>query len=381
MERTRKLQFGINPIIVKELRSRMRGVRAFATLTGILLMLSVVSFLLFRMVLAGAQYSNTPISPMIGQTLFSGLVFLLLLMVCGITPAVTASALSGEHEKLTYEMLMSTPLRPVSILWGKLVSALSYIFLLLFAAIPLSSLVFLFGGVSLRDMAKALVMLITVAIMFGVIGLFFSTLFGRTGRATVVSYLVVLGMLFGPMFLAFAVGIWRQAEPPRWLLIPSPLTALFSAISGSITGGDMYGGGSIFSQFFYMFGGGSWGSIQPLSQTGIPRPIYHYSLPLYGAITLILYMLSTILVLPTRRWRTSWKHIVLGVLLFILYAGLVVLVFWSSTGRYENFSIFSNPTPMPGMPIEGVRDFMQVAPPQPAIDVPMEPTPTPLPPP
>jgi ABC-2 type transport system permease protein len=374
MVRTRKFQLGVNPIIVKELRSRMRGVRAFATLTGILLLLSVISYLLFRIVIAGAQYSNTPVSPLIGQTLFAGLSFLLLMMVCGITPAVTASALSGEQEKLTYEMLMSTPLRPASILWGKLVSALSYIFLLLFAAIPLSSLVFLFGGVALRDMAKSLILLVAVAVMFGVVGLFFSALMGRTGRATVASYLVVLAMLFGPTFVAFAVQIWTQAEAPRWILVSSPLTALFSAISPSIMGGDMYGGNPFLS-FYYMFGG-VWGGFSPVSSVGIPRPLYHYSLPLYGGITLVLYMLATILVLPVRRWRVSWKRWLLGLLLVVLYSGLVFLFFWRTSGTYGSYSIFARPTPAPVMP-GGVMIEERAFP---AVDLPagVEPTAAPI---
>ena len=98
-------------------------------------------------------------------------------MVCAVTPAVTAGAISGEKEKLTYEMLHGHPaLSPASILWGKLISALSYVFLLLFAAVPLASLVFIFGGVAPRDMLKALVVLVVLAVSLGVLGLFMSAL-------------------------------------------------------------------------------------------------------------------------------------------------------------------------------------------------------------
>ena len=111
-----RLRLGINPIIVKELRSRMRGARAFAVLTGTLLLLATVSYALYRIVLAATRYSSSPLSPQIGQSLFAGLAFLELMMVCFVTPAVTAGAISSEQEKLTYEMLLATPMRPASIL-------------------------------------------------------------------------------------------------------------------------------------------------------------------------------------------------------------------------------------------------------------------------
>ncbi|MEJ2555948.1 MAG: ABC transporter permease subunit, partial [Anaerolineae bacterium] len=221
----------VNPLIVKELRSRMRGARAFATLTGVLLLLGAVSYALYRVLLSTMRYSGGPLSPQIGQALFTTLAFLELIMVCAITPAVTAGAISGEQEKLTYEMLLATPLRPASILWGKLVSALSYVFLLIFAAVPMASLVFIFGGVTPRDMIKALVILVIVAVTLGVLGLFMSAWLRRTGRATVLSYLVVLALLIGPLLVYVLVGIMRQAEPPRWILVPNPMSALFSAMT------------------------------------------------------------------------------------------------------------------------------------------------------
>jgi len=345
------LALGINPIIVKELRSRMREARAFVTLTGVLLILGVVSYLIYRMVLATTSYSPTPVSPQIGQTLFLALAFLELLMVCFIAPAVTAGAISGEQEKLTYEMLAATPLRPASILWGKLVSALSYVFLLIFAAIPMASLIFIFGGVSLRDMVKALIILIAVAVTFGVFGLFMSALFRRTARATVLTYLIVGLLLFGTIFLYTALGVIRQAEPPRWILVPNPVSALVSALSPSVALE-----GSPISSFWYWgmnFGGGvrMLGGAT-ISQTGIPRPIYHYSLPLYGGLTLVLYLLSTRLVRTTRRWHINWKDAVIVLALFGLFGGAVALAFTGTAGRYEDVSIFQAPTPFPGMMME-----------------------------
>lgn len=334
-----KLRFNANPIIIKELRSRMRGGRAFVTLTIILLALGIISYLLYRIVMAQLQYTMLPASPQIGQALFTGLAFFVLMIVCAVTPAVTASAISSEKEKLTYEMLVATPLQPASLLWGKLISAMSYVFILIFAAIPLFSLVFTFGGVTVRDMLKAVMILLIVAAMLGVIGLFFSALLGRSGRATVVSYITLVVMLFLPYFVYMARSILTQTQPPRELLVLSPITTLFSAMAPSLS--SQYP-----MSWFWMFGGFGPDMIMgtaPVSVLGIPRPLYHYSLPIYGFIAVVLYLLTMRLVRPSRRWKLGVKELAFGALTLVGYVAVVAGFFYLTAGRYEN----ANPTQQP----------------------------------
>ncbi len=341
----------VNPVIVKELRSRMRGPRAFIILTVCLTLMGLISYALYQITLVTSSWSYSPLSPQVGQTLFISLALLEMMMVLILTPALTAGAISSEHEKLTYEMLLTTPLSPPRILWGKLVSALSYIFLLIFSAIPLASLVFIYGGVSLRDMLKAFVVVLVTAVMIGTIGIFMSTWLKRSGRSTIFSYLVVLALGIAPTFIYGLVAIIRQAEPPRWILVPSPISALMSAIAGSTTLGQssisMLGGVSMILS----------GNVNVISMTSIPRPLYHYSLPLYGLLTLVLYMLSARLIRPARRWRVKTRDILVSLLLLVAFLGIWALAFGLTSDRYENYSIFIAPTPVPvmSMPVSRIE--------------------------
>lgn len=332
----------LNPIIVKELRSRMRGGRAFATVTGALAGLAVCSYGLYRMTLASTQYSTTPLSPQIGQVLFFGLAFIELIVAAAIVPSVTAGAISGEREKETYEMLLATPLHPASILWGKLVAALGYVFLILFAAVPMASIVYVFGGVSLRDMAKTLMMLLVVTLMFGVIGLFFSTLFGRSGRATAMAYLASLGVMFAPVLAAVAAGVMRQNDPPRWMLVFSPISAVGSAMAPSVNPNNISG-------LFWMLGSPIYWLMgaPPVSADSIPRPLYHYSLPIYLGVTLILYGVASRLVRPARRWRLEWTEIVVSVVLLVGLMGSAAVGYFATANRYENLILPTEATPTP----------------------------------
>ena len=264
-----------------------------------------------------------------------------LALISALAPSITATAISGEQEKQTYEMLMATPLHPLQILWGKLFSALSFVFILIFAAIPMASLVFIFGGVTLRDMLKTLLVLLVIAVMFGVIGLFMSALFGRSGRAVALTYVVVFLLIFGPVIGGLFTGMLRQGEPPRWIMAPGPISALTSAMSPSVNVQNL-------TNLFWMLGSTYWifGST-PISMDSIPRPLYHYSLPLYGLITLILYLLATRLVLPTRRWRIQWSEALIGSILVLGYAGLVAVGYYTTANRYENVQIVQETSPAP----------------------------------
>jgi ABC-2 type transport system permease protein len=336
------LRLAVNPIAVKELRSRMRGIRAFAVLTGTLLLLATVSYVLYRAVLAATQYAARPAGAEIGQTLFVGLAVVELSIVCLVTPALTCGAISGEQERLTYEMLLATPLRPASIVWGKLVSALGYVLLLILAAVPMAGLVFVYGGVAPVQMLRTLVILVAIAITLGVSGIFASAWLRNTMRATVVSYLVVLGLCVAPLLVNLARSAFTQGLVPRWLLVPSPLSALFSALSIASPYGKEV---TPLSELALRLSGAVGVRPARASLPYIPRPIYHYTLALYGALSPVLYLLATRLVRPFRRWHIRWREL-LGALILILALGAAVAVpFALTASHYERIRV--EPTPIP----------------------------------
>src|SRR5690606_2792836 len=52
-------------------------------------------------------------------------------------PTFAAGAISGEKERKTYEMLLASPLRPWSIVLGKLVASLAHLVALIVASLPI----------------------------------------------------------------------------------------------------------------------------------------------------------------------------------------------------------------------------------------------------
>jgi ABC-type transport system involved in multi-copper enzyme maturation permease subunit len=341
----KQLTFNPNPILVKELRSRMRGWRAFAMLTTYLVFLALFTYGLYQMILISSPYTGgIPLSPFMGQALYAAIVNLSMFFVAFLTPALTASAISSEHEKLTLEMLQATPLAAHTILFGKLVSTAGYIFLLLFAAIPLVSLVFIFGGVTPVDLLLAALVIWTTAMTFGMIGLFFSAWRKRTIQAIVLSYLVILLMIAGSYAVYIFWGIMTRNFPPRFILVANPFSALASVLAS-----DGYQAGV--SSFFALLAG--WG---PMLINGDPaqivelRPLWHYTLAFYLALSTGLYLLATRFIKPVRPWRIGWRDVALVALIAGLYGVVGATVFFKEIqGTIYPASPISTPTPVPSI--------------------------------
>jgi ABC-2 type transport system permease protein len=162
-----------NPVLVKELRGRMRGARAFVLITIYLLILSGVTLLLYA-ALAGSAASDLNAGRQIGRGLFLLIAAVALIEVCVITPSLTAGSIAGEKEHQTYDLLIASLLSPWQIVWGKLASALAFALLMVLAVVPVMSLAFLFGGVTIRTFVLALIISLSL-VVFG----FYTSLAGE----------------------------------------------------------------------------------------------------------------------------------------------------------------------------------------------------------
>ncbi|RMF53691.1 MAG: hypothetical protein D6749_01555 [Chloroflexota bacterium] len=194
-----------NPVVVKELRGRMRGVRAFAVLSVYLLLMVAFALLLYVIATASQDISGFTSGGQIGRTLFTGIIGIQLFLVTFIAPSFTASAISGERERQTYDLLKTTLLPARTLVLGKLFSALSYVFLLLIAAVPLQSIAFLFGGVSEIEVVLSFVILAVTAVTLGAMGLYFSASQARTLSANITTYAVTIFITIGLPMAIFIV--------------------------------------------------------------------------------------------------------------------------------------------------------------------------------
>lgn len=205
-----------NPVMLKEIRTRMRGGRSFLVVSIHLLVLGlalVVAYLVFRSSLSTT--SNLEERRIFGKIIFGMMVWLELVMVSFTAPALTSGAIASERERQTLDLLRVTLITPARLIAGKFFSGLVFIFLLLFSSLPLQSLSFIIGGVLPAEIVIAVIILGVTAVAFCAAGVYFSSLFSRVLFATVLSYAFAIFLVFGlPMIFIFILTLFGTALGP-----------------------------------------------------------------------------------------------------------------------------------------------------------------------
>lgn len=216
-----------NPVLVKEIKLRFRSVKSFTGLFFYLLIMGVFVFGFINLTssLSGAGF----FSPDESFLLFTMLSYIQLGLILFITPGLTAGTISSEREKQTLNILLTTAQSSFQIIFGKLLSSISFLLLLLVSGLPIYSMVFLYGGVSPGQIAVIFLFYLLTLLAIGSLGVMYSTLTRRT--------IVSMISTYGTMIFLTAV------------------TGFFLVLSISISAASMGMGLSPFSYF--------WASINP----------------------------------------------------------------------------------------------------------------------
>jgi ABC-2 type transport system permease protein len=205
-----------NPVIAKELKSRMRGRQGFILIGSYITLISIFIVLIYLLLAVDGSISNGDPSFLqtVGKVIFSTVVLLELLILGFIGPALTSGAISSERERKTIDLLRTSLLSARALVFGKLSSAVVFLLLLILTAIPVQSLAFFLGGVGMAEMAVSTLMLVITAIFFCTLGLFFSSFSQRTIISTVFSYASILISLIVFVFLLFFINILSSSTYP-----------------------------------------------------------------------------------------------------------------------------------------------------------------------
>ena len=208
------LFYKINPIISREMRSRMRGRRAFIVLTVHALLLSLLAGIIYISLYFdyvtrsyssfNSSYSAIPsaeFGPVFGKALFIGTVMLLFAIFSFVAPAFGAGAIAGERERQTYDTLLLTSLRAGQIVWGKIGAIFVLMVLFIVLSFPIQSIAFIFGGVAIAELFIATLGLLVTVLAFSAIGLYISSLVRTTTIAVSISYGIIIPIVYGIPFL------------------------------------------------------------------------------------------------------------------------------------------------------------------------------------
>ena len=285
-------------VLTKELRTRMRGRRAAVVITVYLLLLSSVA----GMMLYGQQWElqsglSLGAAPSVGLQLFVALSLFQLFLVVFIVPGLTGAAIAGERDRQTLDLMLSTQVSSLWIVLGKLLASLSYVFLLMLAALPLFSLVFLFGGVSPGQVVLAFAISLVSALTLGAIGVCISVLIRRGQMATVLSYAVAFLLIVGTSMLSVFIGIASNSSVDISHVVVAPLVLNPLAALASATAAHLFLDVPLL------------GTSQYTTSSGHELSLWHFSLIVDAGLILMSLLLASTFLRPRslrfRRLRRS----------------------------------------------------------------------------
>lgn len=208
--------FQNNPVLHRELMLNLRTNRSFLMLLLFQCVLAAVIYLAWpeqtRLDLSEKSQANRELVDFFFLSQF--------VIASLLAPSFAASTISGEKERLTYEMLLASPLPPIGVVWGKLWASVTHLILMMIASLPIVMLLLPLGGVSPLEVLGGYFGMMSCVIVFSVISMFCSSIFSRTSSALVTSYIIILPLLL------IAGGMWFGLRNQSALRLQLILTVL-----------------------------------------------------------------------------------------------------------------------------------------------------------
>lgn len=230
-------------MIRKELIVNVRGIRIVILMVIFNCVLALIGLISFNQVISDAKYYGKIDYDLIVQ-LYVWLIAFESILLAFIVPALAAGSISGERERQTLDILLSSSLSTWSIVSGKLISCILSVVLLIVSSIPALSLIYVFGGVGFREMLQTVFFLIYLAFCAGCVGIFCSSVFKKTTSATVSSYGMLLLIGLGTVILYFIMEMIQSAkgnydtEAYMMILLVNPAFTMVYVLMRQIGGAD-----------------------------------------------------------------------------------------------------------------------------------------------
>lgn len=203
-----KKKMRMNPIMKKEMMVGSRSIKMSLAIMGINGFLALIVLLVMG--------SNSVMGGMTGYD-YSALSYLFPVLGCVecgllslIIPIITSGSISGERERQTLDIMLTTPVSPFSIALGKLGSAMMVVMMYMVTSIPVMAIAFVLGGMSWWALLGLFGMLLYLGIYVGSVGVFCSSVVKKSVMATILTITIGVGIIIGT-FIVLYISIAMKA--------------------------------------------------------------------------------------------------------------------------------------------------------------------------
>ena len=192
------------PIFDKELRVSSRRRRNYWLRVGYITLLGIFLSIFWAEEVGRYRDDSRAASRMAqaGLTMTSFIVWFQFIACQLLAIVMLSTAISGEVYHRTLGVLMTTPINSLQIVFGKLLSKLWQLILLLAISLPLLAIIRVFGGIPWGFVIQALAVTLCATVFVGALSLFYS-IYLRRSYVVIIVALITLGVLyfFIPLFL------------------------------------------------------------------------------------------------------------------------------------------------------------------------------------
>lgn len=231
-------RFVNNPIIRRELVTQLRRPSSFLQLFFFVGAASICMVYIWYVIFNSSSRINFNEE---GRNSFYFMTGFLSMLVMLLIPIFSATQINLERERDTWDLLIASPISLAGILWGKFLSSILFVWLLLSALIPVYSLSMTLGGVSPEEVVFVAALLTECMAIVALLGLICSIRYKKPMNAVISAYVLAFGYFclfpYIGLFKAMLCELMQWPQTPFLYGLPfftSPFLVALAYFGGSV---------------------------------------------------------------------------------------------------------------------------------------------------
>lgn len=234
----------LNPIIKKDVKVQSRSYKMCVEVFVYEIIMALVFFVAMIFITRQNRYSDDNVYASI-VWLYPVLAVTQWVILGVIIPIHTSSAISGEKERQTFDIMMTTSMTPWSIIMGKVMTAVLQGMLFVVASVPVMALTFVVGGLSWSYLFWFIAIALLVSLFAASIGIMCSSICRKSITAVIVSYGIYMIFFVVTALPVYLVGPMtdyaKDAEDMIGCLLLNPAVYLAEFVGQTMTQESMIG--------------------------------------------------------------------------------------------------------------------------------------------
>ncbi len=234
----------LNPIIKKDVKVQSRSYKMCVEVFVYEIIMALVFFVAMIFITRQNRYSDDNVYASI-VWLYPVLAVTQWVILGVIIPIHTSSAISGEKERQTFDIMMTTSMTPWSIIMGKVMTAVLQGMLFVVASVPVMALTFVVGGLSWSYLFWFIAVALLVSLFAASIGIMCSSICRKSITAVIVSYGIYMIFFVVTALPVYLIGPMtdyaKDAEDMIGCLLLNPAVYLAEFVGQTMTQESMIG--------------------------------------------------------------------------------------------------------------------------------------------